>query len=171
VRDLFVQDRDSDLIAATHGRGVFVLDLEPLRQLTTTVARQPAHLFAVEPVIRWQLQSRGHQGHKQAHCSNPPFGAVFYLWLATAPKEAPVLTVHDVTGKELAKVEGKATAGLQRVVWDLRTGRTLAAPGTYAVRWQGRTDVEPRSFELRPDPQAATSGQPANSASRQESRQ
>jgi hypothetical protein len=79
--------------------------------------------------------------------------------------------VHDVTGKELAKVEGKATAGLQRVVWDLRTGRTLAAPGTYAVRWQGRTDVEPRSFELRPDPQAATSGQPANSASRQESRQ
>ena len=171
VRDLFVQDRDSDLVAATHGRGVFVLDLEPLRQLTTTVARQPAHLFAVEPVIRWQLQSRGHQGHKQAHCSNPPFGAVFYLWLATAPKEAPVLTVHDVTGKELAKVEGKATAGLQRVVWDLRTGRTLAAPGTYAVRWQGRTDVEPRSFELRPDPQAATSGQPANSASRQESRQ
>jgi photosystem II stability/assembly factor-like uncharacterized protein len=155
VRDLFVHDRDSDLIAATHGRGVFVLDIEAVRQVTAAVCKQPAHLFAVEPAYLWRMQSRGFQGHKEFAAANPPYGVTFHVWLADVPKDAPALTVHDVTGAELAKVEGKKVRGLQAIQWDARTGRSLGKPGTYAVRWAGRDDVPARSFVLRADPAAA----------------
>jgi hypothetical protein len=152
VRDLFVQDRDSDLVIATHGRGVWVLDIEALRQCTVEVAKAGAHLFAVEPAILWRMTSRGLQGHADFRAENPPYGATFHVWLAKTPTEPPTLTVHDVAGKELAKVTGKAIAGLQAIVWDARTERRLAAPGTYAVRLQGHGDQPARSFELRADP-------------------
>lgn len=168
VRDLFVQDRDSDLIAATHGRGVFTLDVEALRQVTRAVARKPAHLFAIEPAILWRMQSRGWQGQKNWHAKNPPYGATFHVWLAEAPKDKPVLTVHDVTGAEIARVEGKAEAGLQAIQWDARVGRNqLATPGTYAVRWQGMKDVDARAFQLLPDP-ATTAVDGAEAASAKE---
>lgn len=153
VRDLFVQDRDSDLIAATHGRGVFVLDIEALRQLTPAVAKGKAHLFAVEPAILWQMTSRGLQGQRDARAPNPAYGATFHVWLAEPPKDPPVLTIHDVTGTEIAKVTGRAVAGVQVLHWDARTGQNrLAGPGTYAVKWPGQTGVEARTFDLLPDP-------------------
>jgi photosystem II stability/assembly factor-like uncharacterized protein len=163
VRDLFVQDRDSDLIAATHGRGVWVVDIEPLRQLTAAVGKSPAHLFAVEPAILWKLTSRGLQGQRDGRLPNPPYGATFHVWFAEAPKEAPVLTIHDVTGAEVAKVTGKATAGLQPIVWDARLGQNrLAGPGTYAVRLAGQPDVEARAFDLLPDPLVAAGDATSN---------
>jgi photosystem II stability/assembly factor-like uncharacterized protein len=156
VRDLFVQDRDSDLVAATHGRGVWVLDVEALRQVTPAVAASPAHLFAVEPAVLWRMQSRGTQGHKEYHAANPPYGATFHVWLAEPPKEAPVLTVHDVGGTEVARIEGRAAAGLQPIRWDARVARNqLATPGTYSVRWPDQRGVEPRVFQLLPDPATA----------------
>ncbi|MGC3970502.1 MAG: PDZ domain-containing protein [Pirellulales bacterium] len=159
VRDLFIQDRDSDLIAATHGRGVWVLDIEALRQVTAAIARKPAHLFAVEPAILWRMTSRGYQGNKEYAAPNPPYGVTFHVWLAAPPKDAPVLTVHDVAGAEIARVTGQAIAGLQPIQWDARSGRNqLARPGTYAVRWANAPspqDVEPRVFNLLPDPAVA----------------
>jgi hypothetical protein len=70
-----------------------------------------------------------------------------------------MLTIHDVTGTEIAKVEGKAIAGLQPVVWDARLGQgRTARPGTYAVRWAGQEGLAARAFELRPDPKTLPTG-------------
>ena len=153
VRDLFVQDRDSDLIAATHGRGIFVLDIEALRQATPAVAKSKAHLFAVEPAFLWRMTSRGFQGHRDHRAPNPPYGVTFHVWLAS-PEKAPVLTIHDVVGAEIARVEGRASPGLQAVQWDARLGQNrLATPGTYAVRLLDAPGTEARVFQLLPDPQ------------------
>lgn len=151
VRELVIQDRDSDLVAATHGRGILVLDIEGLRQLTETVAKKDAHVFGVQPAYMWKLGSRGFQGHKNFKAKNPTYGATFHLWLRQEPAEKPVLTVHDITGKEVAKVTGKQTSGMQVLQWSARMGRQLANPGTYSVRLQGNDD-ERRAFVLRADP-------------------
>ena len=152
VRELVIQDRDSDLVAATHGRGILVLDIEALRQLTEDVAAKDAHLFDVEPAYLWKLGSRGFQGHKQFKAENPAYGATFHLWHREQPDKKPVLTIHDVVGKEVAKITGAQTAGLQVLHWGARTGRQLAKPGTYSVRLQD-SDDERQAFELRADPQ------------------
>jgi photosystem II stability/assembly factor-like uncharacterized protein len=167
VRDLFVQDRDSDLVAATHGRGVYTLDIEAVRQLTNEVLAKDAHLFAVEPAYLWRMSSRNLQGHKAFAAANPPYGTTFHVWLREAPKDAPVLTVHDVAGKEITRVTGKARQGLQVIQWDARVERNrLASPGTYRVRLAGH-DAESRAFELRADPTPTAAAVPTTPSSNQ----
>lgn len=153
VRELVIQDRDSDLVCATHGRGLYALDIEGLRQIKPETAEVAADLLEVQPAYLWRMDSRGFQGNKEFAAENPPYGAVFHVWLRSVPDEAPVLTVHDVTGEQLAEVTGKKVAGLQPIRWDARIDRRrLAEPGTYAVRLKGHDDVPARAFELRADP-------------------
>src|SRR5207342_2244977 len=46
VHDLQVHPRDGDLVAATHGRGFWILDdISPLQQMTPEVQQSEAYLF------------------------------------------------------------------------------------------------------------------------------
>ncbi len=152
VRELVVQDRDSDLVAATHGRGIFVLDIEGLRQLSERIVGRDAWIASVQPAYLWKMASRGFQGSKEFRADNPGYGATVYLWLREAPDDPPELIVEDVAGEQVAKVKGKAVRGLQAIRWDARAGRGLVDPGTYRVRLAGEDDVDARAVELRPDP-------------------
>jgi hypothetical protein len=83
VRDLAIHG--DDLIAATHGRSLWVLDgLAPLRQLDAAVAASPAHLFTPAPAVR---KRRGENRDsplppETPAGSNPPAGALIDYWLA-----------------------------------------------------------------------------------------
>ncbi|MGC6488940.1 MAG: VPS10 domain-containing protein [Planctomycetota bacterium] len=158
VRELVIQDRDSDLVAATHGRGVFVLDIEGLRQLGERVVDRDAWLAQVQPAYLWKLKSRGFQGHKEFKAPNPGYGAVVHLWLRDVPDERPQLIVEDVTGEKVAELRGEKVRGLQPIRWDARAGRGLVAPGTYRVRFVGDEDVAARAVTLRPDPATLPAG-------------
>jgi photosystem II stability/assembly factor-like uncharacterized protein len=58
IHDLIV--KDTDLVAATHGRAFWILDdLTPLHQMTEILADADAHLFTPRPVVRW----RAYKGH------------------------------------------------------------------------------------------------------------
>lgn len=165
VRDLFVHDRDGDLIAATHGRGVFVLDVAPLRELDGGVAKETAHLFQPEDAILWRMTSRGLSGNRGFRAENPRYGTPFYVWFEEAPESAPVVTVHDVTGKEIAKVTGEARAGVQTLHWDARVGNRLARPGTYSARLNVGETKQSRAFRLLPDPETSASNETDETAS------
>jgi photosystem II stability/assembly factor-like uncharacterized protein len=50
VADLVVHPRDHDLVIATHGRGLYIVDdVTPLRKLTAETLREPLHLFPAAP--------------------------------------------------------------------------------------------------------------------------
>ena len=152
VRDLFVHDRDADLIAATHGRGVFVVDIAPLRALDATASKAAIHLFEPEDAILWRMRSRGLSGNRGYFAKNPPYGAPLHLHCSEAPAEKPVVTIHDVTGKQVAKIEAEARAGLQSLHWDARADGKLAKPGSYSARITVGKDTQIRAFRLLPDP-------------------
>ncbi|MEI4861545.1 hypothetical protein Q8G41_28565, partial [Klebsiella pneumoniae] len=51
VRDLAIQPRDNDLVLATHGRGIWIVDdISPLRHLTPELLSQPLDFVAARPV-------------------------------------------------------------------------------------------------------------------------
>jgi hypothetical protein len=150
VRDLFIQDRDSDLVAATHGRGVWVVDIEPLRQWQAEFTAEAVHLFAPKDAILWQMTSRGLQGARDYRAPNPPYGTTIYLHCRPAPAEAPVVTIHDVTGAQIAELTGRTEPGLQALQWDARAGNRLAGPGAYSARLKGSKQLQ--VFRLHPDP-------------------
>src|SRR5690606_24438965 len=62
VHDLFVHPRERELIAGTHGRSAWVVDVLPVQELTTEIRAKPAHLFHLDPVQAtrgWRRQSDG----------------------------------------------------------------------------------------------------------------
>jgi hypothetical protein len=88
VYDLDIQERECDLVAATFGRGFYVLDnYSPLRGLTAEVLNKKAHLFDTEDALLYVpadplgLEGTGFQGHNMWASENPSFGAVFNLYL------------------------------------------------------------------------------------------
>jgi hypothetical protein len=77
VHDLAI--KDGDLIAATHGRGFWILDdVSPLRQWTERVPEAPAHLF--KPKDAWRVLWGNPDQPDRAHPvgMNPPDGALIY---------------------------------------------------------------------------------------------
>jgi photosystem II stability/assembly factor-like uncharacterized protein len=156
VRDLAIQNRDADLCAATHGRGIWVCDIAPLRQLTAEVAGKDVWLFEPESAILWRMDSRGVQGDKEWFAANPPYGVTLYLWHKEAPQGEPEVTIHDVAGRKVASLKGEARAGIQAVQWQAQEGggrmRRPTAPGSYSARLQVGEQTQIRGFTLRPDP-------------------
>jgi photosystem II stability/assembly factor-like uncharacterized protein len=79
VHDLVVHPRDRDLVAGTHGRSIYTLDIGPLEEATDSVMAAPSHLFAVEPALLFTPRVSGGGvgavGARHFLAANPPFGA------------------------------------------------------------------------------------------------
>ena len=148
VRDIIV--KDDDLVAATHGRGFWILDdITPLRQFDGAgTAAAGATLFRPQAAVRvrWNMNTDTPLPPDEPGGENPPDGAVIdYLLKADAP--GPVtLEILDTGGKlvrryssedkpaEIPTAEAaplplvwyrppqtlKTTAGMHRFLWDMR---------------------------------------------------
>jgi photosystem II stability/assembly factor-like uncharacterized protein len=86
VYDLDIQKRENDLVAATFGRGFYVLDnYSLLRELKKETLDKRAHLFQTKEALLYVpmdplgLEGTGFQGHNMWSSKNPSFGATFYL--------------------------------------------------------------------------------------------
>ena len=85
-RDITIQRRENDLVAASFGRGFYVLDdITPLRQFTGEMASAGATLFPVKKAYWYVPEEELYgQGHAEYVADNPPFGAVFTYYLTEA---------------------------------------------------------------------------------------
>lgn len=85
-RDITIQRRENDLVAASFGRSFFVLDdYTPLRHITPEMQEQDAMLFPVKDAW-WYIPKNvvSSQGASDYVAENPPFGAVFTYYLKDA---------------------------------------------------------------------------------------
>ena len=122
VDDIQIHPRDNDLILATHGRSIWILDdMTPLEQMTETIAMAEAHLFDTRPAMMWRIYNhKGSTGHKTFIASNPPAGAVISYHLREKAKDKVRLTVHDRSGALVRDFVATNEVGIQRVSWDCR---------------------------------------------------
>lgn len=89
VRDIAIQRRENDLVAATFGRGFYILDdYTPLRHAAPERLAEEASLFPVRRAPAYAPGSpiggkgNGFLGETHFHAPDPPFGAVFTYHLA-----------------------------------------------------------------------------------------
>jgi len=88
-RDVTIQRREDDLVAASFGRGFFIVDdISPLRDLTEASLAEDAMLFPGRKAW-WYIEQHplsfsegGSQGHSYFRAPNPPFGANFTYYLS-----------------------------------------------------------------------------------------
>ena len=168
MNDLVVHPRDNDLVLATHGRGIWILDhVNALQEMTPAVRQSPAHLFTMEPAFMIRYQSvKAHTGDMVFRGENPPDGATIDYWLRTARDSSAVqLTVHDADGNPVHELEPHHAAGLNRVIWNLRYADwtlddedaraldgPLVNPGTYTVRLTVDGQAQEQTVAVREDP-------------------
>jgi photosystem II stability/assembly factor-like uncharacterized protein len=121
VNDVVVHPRDRELVIATHGRSMYVMDVAPLQALTPKVLEAEAHLFDVKPATLFFYRgSHGWSGARSFAGANPPYGAVIYYYLKAAANKPVRISIADALGNPVAELEGAKEAGLHRVVWNLR---------------------------------------------------
>src|SRR5271163_3569690 len=144
VRDLVVHG--NDLVAATYGRGIFILDdISPLRQAGADITGANAYLLKPAPAMRVRDDNDQETPlpPETPAAKNPPDGAVFYYYLKSPPSGEITLEIHDAHGKVVRRFNSVAPkpdttpknvpdywfaplagmpkdAGLNRFVWDLR---------------------------------------------------
>jgi photosystem II stability/assembly factor-like uncharacterized protein len=168
VDDLVVHPRDNDLVVATHGRSIYVLDdIEMLSGAAPEALDAPAHLFkprAATVRLAWKHESYG--GQRQFVGPNPPAGLLLTYHLNAEAPEGVTLTIRDGDGTALRTLEGPGHAGYNRVAWDLRAavpdgaagGRgPYVVPGAYAIELSAPRGTSTQSAEVAWDPDAPTS--------------
>lgn len=123
--DLVIHPRDNDLIAGTHGRGIWILDdISPLQQATDKVLSSEAHLFENgRPGTHWLRLGRGGYGRGNLYFTgeNPPSGAPVNFYLKDKPSGSVEVEITDATGDLKTTYAIKdAKAGVHRLMWDMR---------------------------------------------------
>jgi len=133
IRDLTIQRREADLVAASFGRGFFVLDdFSALRKLTPATLEQEGTVFPVGRPAR-AYDEIGYYRAQGDNVSdpNPPFGALltYYVRDNVQGDAKMVLTVTDGAGKLVRQIDASGQAGLHRTPWDLRETAPAAPVG------------------------------------------
>jgi len=130
VDDLQIHPRTSDLVIATHGRSIAILDdIVPFRELTPEIEGKPAHLFTVRPVTGAYLPPGYADNHGKGvyRGQNPPEGAIFTVWVKEFTGDEIKISVTKASGQPVANLKAPGAPGLARLTWDLRPTKDVIA--------------------------------------------
>jgi photosystem II stability/assembly factor-like uncharacterized protein len=167
IHDLVV--KGNDLVAATHGRSFWILDdVTPLRQVRGAAANMV--LYTPQTAVRLHYPDQIDSRHPVGE--NPPAGAIIDYVLPAAPSGELTLDVVDSRGQVVRHLSSTTTtkevqppewpdqivpndlipakAGMNRLVWDLRSHDPAQIPGAFYSGTQPRGPlVAPGRYELR----------------------
>lgn len=125
-----VQPERSDLVVATYGRGIWILDdVTPLREMNAKTLDSDVHLFAPRSAYRFQDKMPVlTDPDDPVKGYNPPGRADFNYYLKSAPRGEVRLAVYDAAGKLVRSFSSSskgagalpAKVGINRLWWDMR---------------------------------------------------
>jgi hypothetical protein len=127
IYEITLHPRDNDMLLATHGRSLWILDdLAPFQTYSQAVS-SPAHLFAVPAAVQRNAASdrmRDFEGDRRFFGENAESGAVLTYRLGSDAKEVAI-EVRDLRGSLVREMRGdemkdKNASGMHQVAWDLR---------------------------------------------------
>jgi photosystem II stability/assembly factor-like uncharacterized protein len=153
----------NEIVAATHGRSLWVLDVTTLRQIKNEP--QTTALFSPAPFTSWHLdftrEGMFKTGTRNFVGQNPLRQAIFDYYLTQKPA-AITLKVLDPQAKLLHKfdLEKETEAGWHRITWNLVSGpgqkgkkggkqgamSPAQTPGKTQVKGPGKTGKSPAVF-------------------------
>jgi photosystem II stability/assembly factor-like uncharacterized protein len=173
VCDLAVHPRTNDLVLATHGRGIWIVDdITPLRSLSDDVLQKPAAFLASRPVVQRLPGQGGYpEGDATFFGPNPPGGAVITYYQRTRHLFGPIkIEILGPDGKVVDNIPASKRRGINRVSWSMRVGpprvpraASIAGsslqgprvlPGDYTVRLTKGTEVYETKLDIGLDPRA-----------------
>jgi photosystem II stability/assembly factor-like uncharacterized protein len=136
VRDIVVHPRESDLVIATHGRGIWIIDdITPLRKLTPEVMKQDAVFLQAKPAQQ-RLQANGGWAEGSATFTgpNPPDAALVTYYQSKRHIFGKMkIEIFDGQGKLVDTLPANSRRGISRVEWPMRLRAPRVPPAATAA--------------------------------------
>jgi photosystem II stability/assembly factor-like uncharacterized protein len=154
VHDLVIHPRERELVIATHGRGLFVMDVAPLEQLHAKAPAEALRLFDVKPAVAYQLRrGRGLDPDVDYTAANPPYGMAIFYYLKDKLPGAVRIQIVDARGSPVANLKGSGEAGLHEVQWSLQlkaagAEESTVAAGEYVVHVKAGAQTETETVRV-----------------------
>jgi hypothetical protein len=136
VDDIAVQARESDLVVATHGRGIWIVDdVSPLRALTPDTMTKEAALISGRAAIQYFDVGGGWpEGDETFHGRNRPGDAqITYYQKGRHIFGDLKIEIFDQDGKLVDTVAGSKHRGLNRASWGMHVKPPAVAPAATAL--------------------------------------
>ena len=173
VRDIAIQPRDHDLVLATHGRGIWIIDdLTPLRALTPAMLQSEAVFLPTRPQQQrlstnggWMEGDAGYSGQSASDDVT-----ITYYQKSRHLFGKLKLEVLDAQGKLVEALPASKRRGINRVSWSgavkpplvppaaqlagSATRGPRVVPGTYTVRMTKGTQTYETKIDVGLDPRA-----------------
>jgi hypothetical protein len=138
---LAIQERERDLAIGTYGRGFYIADIFPLKEVKAETFEKGAYLFDIQRTIKWRmLERRGQQYGEFARVTNPPNEAKIY-YIINGKVDKVEIIIQDLEGTELRKMTGNSSPGLHRTTWNLRKSAPPAQAGQRRPRSGGEVEA------------------------------
>ena len=136
VHDLQIHPRDGDLIAGTHGRSIWIVNITPLQQLTSEVVAVDAHLFKPATAYPFGTRPTGGEFTAQAYfeANSGSSGAQIRYWLGESPEEDVQISIQGPDGEEITSFTGSKREGLNTATWNMRGPTEVLARSPSEVR-------------------------------------
>ncbi len=136
VHEIAIHPTAGEIVAATHGRSIWILDVSAVRQFKPSTLDEKAFLFKPQPAVRYRSEpQRGSPygtGSRVYAGQNPPRGAQIYYALKKKPEKIS-LKVLDYAGRTVRELRVPSEPGLHQVAWDM-TRPSARAPAAGAGR-------------------------------------
>jgi photosystem II stability/assembly factor-like uncharacterized protein len=173
VRDIAIQPRESDLLLATHGRGIYILDdLTPIRALTPEILAKDLVMLPSRPsVLALPAGEQRFDGDSDFRGrSLPEAAAIAYYQRKRHIFGDLKVDIFDAQGQLLTSLQGEKRRGLNRLQWPERAKPPKMPPaaglvenefvfygpqaqeGTYKVKLTKGKDTYSSEVTLVPDP-------------------
>jgi photosystem II stability/assembly factor-like uncharacterized protein len=172
VDDIVVQARESDLVLATHGRGIWIIDdISALRALTPDLMSKEATLIPGKAVQYFDAFGGWAEGDETFTGRNRPGEAqITYYQRGRHIFGDLKIEILDANGKLVDSVAGSKHRGLNRASWSMRvkapavtpaatvlgeaTQGPRVLPGTYTVKMTKGDNVYTEQLNVVLDPRA-----------------
>jgi len=143
VRDIQIHPRTHDLIVATHGRGIFILDdIRPISSLSKDILDKDVYVFPTPDL----MLSQGKFGYGGPYVQgewavgNPPFTPPITYYFKNRLSTGKVsIDILDEKGKLIQTMPGTILKGINKVYWNLRETPPKVAAGSTKVDYAGFT--------------------------------
>lgn len=131
IEDIVQHPREMDLVLATHGRSIWIMDdASPYSQTTQTVLDSPLHLFDIRPAKeRQRVFGGGFLGNRDFKAANAPLGARINYWVRDYTGDDVSIQITDAKDHKIRSLSGPGKPGYNRVIWDLLPEEEMRVPG------------------------------------------
>jgi len=154
VDEVVVHPRDNDLVLATHGYSIWIMDdVTALQQMAAAAPTAPT-LYKPREAVQWKTDRRNQTevpGSKYWTGDNMPRGTAISYFLPSAATDVLVKITNTATGTDVRTCVGAGNAGLNRFQWAL-TGNPAAGGGGGRGGRGGQPEAAPAAAPAGPGP-------------------